>query len=126
MIKGLDRRGILHSIASKNNFADAMAVLRGYQLDEYFLHPQISWAPKSEAVKAIAQKLNIGIDTLMLVDDSEFELAEVQAACPTAMVLGADKYLEIRNCPPARRRRLRRAPAAAKCTSRRRAVKPLP
>ena len=87
VIKSLDRRGILHSIASKNNFDEAMAVLKSHQLDEYFLHPQISWAPKSEAMKAIAQKLNIGIDTLMLVDDSDFERAEVQAACPTVMVL---------------------------------------
>jgi FkbH-like protein len=99
VIKGLDRRGVLHSIASKNNFAEAMAVLKGYQLDEYFLHPQISWAPKSQAMKAIAQKLNIGIDTLMLVDDSSFEIAEVQAACPGVMVLTADKYLEIPELP---------------------------
>lgn len=95
LIKSLDRRGILHSIASKNNFAEAMAVLKSFGLDDYFLHPQISWAPKSQAMMTIAQKLNIGIDTLMLVDDSSFELAEVQAACPAAMVLAADKYLEI-------------------------------
>jgi FkbH-like protein len=99
VIQGLDRRGILHSIASKNNFDEAMAALKCHHLDEYFLHPQISWAPKSEAVKAIAQKLNIGIDTLMLVDDSDFELAEVQTACPTVMVLRADKYLEIPDLP---------------------------
>jgi FkbH-like protein len=99
VIKGLDRRGILHSIASKNNFDEAMAVLKWHHLDEYFLHPQISWAPKSEAIKAIAQKLNIGIDTLMLVDDSDFELAEVQTACPTVMALRADKYLEILDLP---------------------------
>ncbi|MHB8652836.1 MAG: HAD-IIIC family phosphatase [Terriglobia bacterium] len=99
IIKSLDRRGILHSIASKNNFDEAMAVLKSHQLDQYFLHPQISWGPKSEAVKAIAQRLNIGIDTLMLVDDSDFELAEVHAACPTAMVLQADKYLEIPELP---------------------------
>jgi FkbH-like protein len=99
LIKGLDRRGILHSIASKNNFDEAMAVLKRHHLDEYFLHPQISWAPKSEAVRAIAQKLNIGIDTLMLVDDSDFELAEVRTACPTVMVLRADRYLEIPDLP---------------------------
>jgi FkbH-like protein len=99
IIKGLDRRGILHSIASKNSFEEAMAVLKSHGLDEYFLHPQISWAPKSDAMKTIAQKLNIGLDTLMLVDDSDFERAEVQAACPSAVVLGADKYLEIPKMP---------------------------
>ena len=99
LIKSLDRRGILHSIASKNDFDEAMGVLKRHNLDDYFLHPQISWAPKSEAIKAIAQKLNIGIDTLMFVDDSDFELAEVQTACPTVMVLRADRYLEIPALP---------------------------
>ena len=99
IVSGLDRRGILHSIASKNDFDEAMAVLRHHHLDDYFLHPQISWAPKSEALKAIAQRLNIGIDTLMLVDDSDFELAEVQTACPTVMVLRADRYMEIPDLP---------------------------
>jgi FkbH-like protein len=94
VIKELDRRGILHSIASKNSFDEAMAVLKSRGLDEYFLHPQISWDPKSEALKTIARKLNIGIDTLMLVDDSQFELAQVQSAC-AAKVLPADRYREI-------------------------------
>jgi FkbH-like protein len=99
VIRTLDGRGILHSIASKNNFDEAMAVLKNRGLDEYFLHPQISWGPKSEALKAIAQKLNIGIDTLLLVDDSQFELAQVQSACPTAKILSAERYRELPEMP---------------------------
>jgi FkbH-like protein len=95
IIKELDRRGILHSIASKNNFDEAMAVLKNLGLEDYFLHPQISWNPKSEALKTIAAKLNIGIDTLMLVDDSEFELAQAQAGCSETQLLRADLYLEL-------------------------------
>lgn len=99
VIKELDRRGILHSVASKNNFDEAMAVLKSHSLNDYFLHPQISWAPKSEALKGIARKLNIGIDTLVLVDDSDFELAQVQSACPTVKVLQADRYHELPELP---------------------------
>ncbi len=95
ILQELDRRGILHSIASKNDPAEAVAVLKRHSLDEYFLHPQISWGPKSEALKTIAHKLNIGIDTLMLVDDSEFELAQVRSACPEARVLEAGRYMEL-------------------------------
>jgi FkbH-like protein len=98
-IRELDRRGILHSIASKNHFDEAMAVLRGKGIEDYFLHPQISWAPKSEAIKAIAKQLNIGIDTLMLVDDSEFELDQVQSVCAGVRVLRADRYLELTAMP---------------------------
>jgi FkbH-like protein len=92
VIQELDRRGILHSIASKNNREDALQVVRNFKLDEYFLCPQISWQPKSQAIKAIAQQLNIGIDSILLIDDSEFELREVKAACPEVLVLNAEHY----------------------------------
>jgi FkbH-like protein len=95
VIQTLDRRGILHSVASKNNFDEAMAVLRRHGISDYFCHPQISWTPKSEAVRTIARKLNIGVDSLMLVDDSEFELAEVQSACPGTQVYRAECYREL-------------------------------
>jgi FkbH-like protein len=101
VIQELDRRGILHSIASKNNREDALQVVRKFQLDEYFLCPQISWQPKSQAIKAIAQQLNIGIDSILLLDDSEFELREVKAACPAVQVLNAEHYrglLEMNEC----------------------------
>lgn len=92
IIKELDERGILHSIASKNNPEEALQVLKRFQLDEYFLFPQISWQPKSAAVKAIAGELNIGMNTLLFVDDSDFELREVGSACPDVRVIRADQY----------------------------------
>jgi FkbH-like protein len=91
-IRTLDDRGILHSIASKNNLDEAMKVLRRFQIDEYFLCPQISWQPKSESVRTIAQQLNIGIDSLLFVDDSQFELEQVRTACPGVRVLDAQQY----------------------------------
>jgi len=95
VIETLDRRGILHSIASKNNSEDALAVIKKFQLDKYFLCPQICWRPKSQAIKAIAQQLNIGMDTILFVDDSEFELREVKAGCPDARVLNAEHSLAL-------------------------------
>ena len=41
VVKTLDERGILQSIASKNNFDDAMTQLRRFGLAQYFLYPQI-------------------------------------------------------------------------------------
>jgi FkbH-like protein len=92
IVKELDGRGILHSIASKNNPDEALQVLRRFQLDEYFLFPQISWQPKSQAVKVIAAALNIGMNTVLFVDDSDFELREVEAACPDVRVMRAEQY----------------------------------
>jgi FkbH-like protein len=86
LLKELDRRGILLSIASKNNPEEALARLRALGVEEYFLHPQIGWGPKSQGLERIAQALNIGLDTLALVDDSPFERAEVAAALPQVQI----------------------------------------
>lgn len=95
VIKELDRRGILHSIASKNNAEDALAVVKQFGLDDYFLYPQVSWGPKGEAIKAIAKSLNIGLDTFLFIDDSPFEREQVLATCPGVRVLDAAEYLSL-------------------------------
>ena len=43
VIETLDRRGILQSVASKNNAEEAMQVLRNFRLADYFLHPPVVW-----------------------------------------------------------------------------------
>ncbi len=94
VIKGLDERGILQSVASKNNYDDAYKKLCELGISEYFLYPQINWNPKSSSVKEIAQKLNIGINTLAFVDDQPFEREEVAHLCPSVMTIDA---LDINN-----------------------------
>ncbi len=81
-IEELDRRGILQSVASKNDFEPAMDVLRTLGIADYFLYPQISWAPKSTSMAQIAKSLNIGIDALALIDDSAFERQQVHSEWP--------------------------------------------
>ncbi len=81
-IEELDRRGILQSVASKNDFEPAMDVLRALGIADYFLYPQISWAPKSSSIAQIAKSLNIGIDALALIDDSAFERQQVHSEWP--------------------------------------------
>ena len=86
-IKTLDARGVLQSIASKNDHAEAMAALEGFGLAEYFLHPQIHWHPKSGSVATAARALDLGIDSFVFIDDQPFERAEVEAAHPTVRTL---------------------------------------
>jgi len=92
VIRTLDARGILHSIASKNNREDALRVLQKFQVDKYFLCPQISWQPKSESIKAVASQLNIGSDSLLFIDDSDFELEQVKAVHPEVRIVNARYY----------------------------------
>lgn len=79
LIEELDSRGILQSIASRNEHDIALAALDACGLKDYFLYPQIGWGAKSQALSAIAEKLNIGIDTFAFIDDQPFEREEVQS-----------------------------------------------
>ena len=89
IIQTLDSRGILQSIASKNEHQAAMEQLRKFGLDEYFIYPQINWNAKSASIKQIAQLINIGIDTIAFIDDQPFEREEVQFTLPEVMAVDA-------------------------------------
>lgn len=86
-IRSFDAKGVLQSIVSKNDPEDALTALKKFALDEYFLFPQIAWHPKSEGIKRIREKLNIGIDTFAFVDDQVFERSEVAAALPEVLTV---------------------------------------
>jgi len=81
-IKELDERGIICSISSKNNYALAWNKIKKLELEDYFLYPQINWKHKSLGIFNISKKLNIGIDSIALIDDSEFERKEVNFNYP--------------------------------------------
>ncbi len=89
IMKTLDERGILQSIASKNNFDDAYRKLEEFGIAEYFLYPQINWNPKSEGMKKISESLNLGIDSFAFVDDSPFEREEVLSASENIFTIDA-------------------------------------
>ncbi len=77
ILQTLDERGILHSIASRNDHDVAMAKLKEFGIAEYFLYPQINWNSKAASIAQIAQDLNIGLDAVAFVDDQPFEREEV-------------------------------------------------
>ena len=81
-IRELDRRGIIQSIASKNDYSVALKQLESLEISEYFLCPQISWNPKSSAIAAILETLNIKPEATAFVDDNPFERDEVCFAHP--------------------------------------------
>jgi FkbH-like protein len=88
----LDRRGILQSVASKNDAEPAAAALEAFGLRQYLLFPQVGWGPKSDSLRRIAELLDIGLDTFVFIDDEPFERGEVGTALPMVTVL-AEKEL---------------------------------
>jgi len=87
IIKTLDSRGILQSIASRNDHARAIDQLRAFGLDEYFLYPQINWNSKASSIQAIAKSINIGLDAIAFVDDQPFEREEVHFTIPVVLCI---------------------------------------
>jgi methoxymalonate biosynthesis protein len=77
VIVELDSRGILQSIASKNDYDMAWPRLEQLGVAEYFVHPHIGWGRKSDSVGEIAVQLNFALDTIAFIDDLPSERAEV-------------------------------------------------
>ncbi|MFN7778631.1 MAG: HAD-IIIC family phosphatase [Betaproteobacteria bacterium] len=92
LLQALDARGILNSVASKNTHDDAMRKLQEFGVAGYFLYPQIDWSAKSAGVGRIQQQLNIGLDSILFIDDQPFERDEVAAAHPAVRCVAAEEF----------------------------------
>ena len=85
LLASLAESGVLIGIASKNDPALVEEAFRQRQpvLAQEQIFPIVAnWGPKSESVRRIIEAWNIGTDSVVFVDDSPLELAEVQAAHP--------------------------------------------
>ena len=88
---GLKRKGIILAVCSKNNHDDAV--------EPFLKHPDMrikledialfiaNWNPKPDNLRRIAQELNLGLDSLVFVDDSAVECAAVRHALPEVDVI---------------------------------------
>jgi FkbH-like protein len=99
VLEELDRRGILMSVASKNEPEDAIAKLREFGIEEYFLSPQIGWGSKADSVAEISRRLNLGLDTFAFIDDLPYEREEVAFHNPEVRTYDASRYLELPGLP---------------------------
>lgn len=89
ILEVLDKRGILLSISSKNDYNASMDKLKEFGIEKYFIYPQINWNPKSESIKRIAELINIGRDSIAFVDDQFFERDEVNFTYPEIFCIDA-------------------------------------
>ena len=79
------------ALCSKNNEADVLDVLRNHPdmllRETHLATRQINWDDKATNLTRIAQELNIGLDSLVFVDDSAFECNLVREQLPQVQVL---------------------------------------
>lgn len=90
-LKELRRQGFLLAICSKNNWEDVAPLLDGcpgmiLQRSD-FAAIRVNWTDKVTNLLEIAAELNVGVDSLTLVDDSPQEREQVRQALPAIGVI---------------------------------------
>ncbi|MER7167593.1 HAD-IIIC family phosphatase [Micromonospora sp. NPDC000207] len=99
VITGLDARGILQSVCSRNDHDLAWARLTDLGVAEYFVVPEIGWGRKSDAVRRIAQRLAFAPDTVAFIDDQPAERAEVAFHLPQVRCYDAREAVSLLGRP---------------------------
>ena len=89
-IKALTNRGIALAVCSKNSADLAREPFErkaGMVLKlEDFVAMKVNWENKADNIRAIARELNIGLDSIVFVDDNPAERALVRAELPMVAV----------------------------------------
>ncbi|MBW2973164.1 HAD-IIIC family phosphatase [Candidatus Woesearchaeota archaeon] len=87
----LFERGIILAINSKNNYDDALEVIRNhpYMLlrEDMFACMRINWQNKAANMIEIAKELNIGLDSLIFIDDDKTNRELIKEFVPEVLVV---------------------------------------
>jgi len=91
----LHKRGIILTVNSKNNFDDAMKVIREHPnmvlREENFACLKINWNDKVSNLREIAQEVNIGLDSMVFFDDDQMNRDFVISAIPEVLTVEMPK-----------------------------------
>jgi FkbH-like protein len=86
----LAKKGVIICLCSKNNPQDVDNVLENHSdmilRDEHIVIKKVNWGDKVSNLKSIAQDLNIGLDSLVFIDDSSFEIELIKRELPAIKV----------------------------------------
>ncbi|URZ00971.1 HAD-IIIC family phosphatase [Clostridium felsineum] len=94
-IKLLFEKGVILAVNSKNNYEDAIEVIRNhpYMLlgEENFADLEINWNDKASNIRTIAKKLNIGTDSIVFLDDDKLNCEIVKESLKEVKVVNMPK-----------------------------------
>jgi len=96
-------RGVLLALCSKNDRAAVDAVFATRAADmplrlEHFAAVRVNWVDKAQNIREIAVALNLGVDSLVFVDDNPHEIALVKELLPAVhTILLPDDPVEYRD-----------------------------
>jgi len=99
LIASLAERGVILAVNSKNNEKDAWEVFDSRSemvlKREHFSCARINWQDKATNLKEIARELNIGLESMVVLEDSVIEQRWIETACPETYVIPASDPLEM-------------------------------
>lgn len=88
---GLQAKGILICLASKNTAADVLEVFEKRAAmrlqSRHLVAHRINWLPKPANIRALAAELNLGLDAFVFIDDNPVECAQMRAELPQVATL---------------------------------------
>lgn len=99
--KALKSIGVVLAVDSKNDEENALAGLNhpdGVLRPDDFVAIKANWDPKDRNLQAIAEELNLGVDSFVFADDNPAERAIVAAQLPgveTPTLDGAENYIKM-------------------------------
>jgi FkbH-like protein len=102
-IVNLYHRGVILALCSKNNEEDVWEVFRQHPdmvlKEAHIASAKINWDDKASNLRLIAHELNIGLDSLVFLDDSEVEIELVRRILPEveAIHLPRDRVTDYRD-----------------------------
>jgi FkbH-like protein len=91
MIRTLVDRGIMCSICSKNDFAQAQAAVEALGIWDLFVFPHIAWSPKGQAIAQMIDEMGLRDENVLFLDDNHLNLEEATFFSPRLMVVDASK-----------------------------------
>lgn len=86
----LAKKGVIIGLCSKNNEKDVLDELKNTQCvlkEEYISVHRINWKDKVSNLKEIAEELNIGLDAMVIVDDSLYEVNMIDGNLPEVLAI---------------------------------------
>jgi FkbH-like protein len=90
MALDLRDRGVIIAVCSKNDEPNAWLPFREHSemilKEDHVAVLMANWSDKASNLKTIAQRLNIGLDSLVFLDDNPAERAQVRAELPMVAV----------------------------------------
>lgn len=90
LIKQLSTLGVVLAICSKNNEEEVKELFESHpqmhlRWNDFAAH-RVNWLPKHENLQSIAQELNLGLDSVVFIDDSAAERELVRQSLPEVVV----------------------------------------